>query len=163
MALPYSVKSDILEQIPEIDLAQLTDDNNGTTVDESIVTARISKADTFINSYIRGKNTVPGDPVATPQLQEWSVSLAIYFLYQRRTDLQMPSPISDDYKDVVSQLEGVRDGKIVIADPTSFNNTSGMYKSNGAAKGKLFTSNCEGTGTLDQYYNGPFPDGVRRR
>lgn len=155
MALPYSVKSDILEQIPETRLAQLTDDIDGDTVDEAIVTARISKADTFINSYIRGKNTVPGDPVVTPQLQEWSVSLAIYYLYQRRVDLQMPTPITDLYDKVLLQLEDVRDGKMVINDATSFNNTSGMYKSNGAAKGKLFTSNCDGTGTLDQYYNGP--------
>lgn len=155
MALPYSIKSDILGQLPDVHLAQLTDDVNGTVTNDAIVTSRILKADVYINSYIRGKNTTPGDPVATPLLKSMSVDIAIYYLYERRTNLQTPKPVKQLFDDATKQLELIRDGKIQLDDATSFNNVSGMYQGNGVAKGCIFTTNAQGTGVLDQYYNGP--------
>jgi len=155
----YSLKADILVQLPETRLLQLTDDSiPPVAVNDVIVTAMIAKADNQINSYCRGKNNLPFNTANTPRVKDWSVSLTIWNLYKRRTDVEMPDPIDSDHDDVISELKGVRDGKIIVADPESIANTGGIYKSNGADTddaGDLFTDKQDGTGTIDQYYNGP--------
>lgn len=153
--MAYSDKDDILLQIPEEDLAELTDDTDGSTVDDAIVDAMIAKADNQINSYCRGKNTLPFDTDETPRVKDWSVSLAIWNLYKRRVDLAMPDAIETDHDDVITELKGVRDQKIHVNDPESPANTGSFYKGEGELKGRTFTSNAAGTGCLDQYYNGP--------
>ena len=154
--MAYSVKADILEQISETDLSQLSNDTDGSSVVDSVVDAMIEKADNQINSYLRGKQTapLPLDPVP-PRVKDWSVGLAIYNLYGRRVQLQMPEPVKTDHDDIMTELRGVRDGKILIDDPNSPANTGSFYKASGASQGTTFTSNNAGTGNLDCYYDGP--------
>jgi phage gp36-like protein len=151
----YSTKADILKQLPEADLAQLTNDVDGSTVVDATVDAMIAKADNQINTYCRGKNDIPFNTTETPRVLDWSVSLAIYNLYKRRVDLSIPDGVETDHDDVIDELKAVRDGKIVVDDPDSVANTGGIYKGSGASQGKIFSSNAQGTGVLDQYYNGP--------
>ena len=153
--MAYSVKADILVQLPEVRLAQLTNDVDGSTVVDSVVTAMIAKADNQINSYCRGKSNLPFVVANTPRVKDWSVGLTIWNLYKRRVDLSIPDAIETDHDDIISELKGVRDGKILIDDPESAANTASFYKSNGDDKNVLFTTNKRGNGTLDQYYNGP--------
>lgn len=154
--MAYSTKSDILEVLPEKDLAELTNDTDGSTVVDSVVNANIAKADNQINTYLRGKqSTLPLSPVP-PRVKDWSVGLAIFNLYKRRVNLEIPDVIRTDHDDIVSELKGVRDQKILIDDSESPANTASYYKGDGANKGTLFDSNSNGTGELDKYYNGPF-------
>lgn len=156
--MAYSVKADILEVLPESDLIQLTDDVPPIdTVDDAKVTSAITRADNQINSYLRGKaSTIPIVPTP-PRVKDWSVTLAIFQLYRRRVNLDIPATIQEDIDQTISELKGVRDGKILIDDPTSPANTASFYKGDGANKGVIFDSNAEGTGCLDQYYDGPVP------
>lgn len=156
--MAYSVEADIEKQLPSKDLAELTDDTNGTVIDSAIVTAMIAKADNQINSYCRGKNDLPFNTANTPRVLDWSVGLAIWNLYKRRVDLSIPEAIETDHDDIIVELKGVRDGKIIVADPDSTANTGGIYKgSDGdtSDSGDLFTDKPDGSGTIDQYYNGP--------
>jgi len=154
----YSSKSDIQEILPDQDLAELTDDVNDTpvTVDARVDSA-ITRADNKINSYLRGKHgTLPLNPVPE-NVKDWSVSLAIWELYRRRVDLEIPEPVREDKKATIEALESVQDGTTHIDTPTAPANTFSFYKGSGSDKGELFDSNKDGTGCLDQYYNGPVP------
>lgn len=153
--MPYCTKADIIKVLPEADLAQLTDDTNGTTVDDDIVTAQITKADNQINTYCRGKNDLPFNTTTTPRVNDWSITLSIWNLYKRRVDLEMPEPVRVDHDDVITELKGVRDGKILVNDPDSHANQATFYKGNGEDKPTLFSTNEDKDGTLDEYYSGP--------
>lgn len=155
--MAYSVKADIIDQLPEKRLAQLTDDDpvGAPAVDDDVVDAMIEKADNQINTYLRGKNILPIDTAETPRVKDWSVGLAIFNLYKRRVDLEIPEPVRVDHDDIMTELRAVRDNKILIDDPTSPANTGSIIKGSGSTKSTMFTSNDQGTGTLDQYYDGP--------
>lgn len=153
--MAYSTQSDIINQLSETVLAEITDDVNGAIINAVTVTAMIAKADNQINSYCRGKNTLPFNTITTPRVLDWSVSLAIWNLYKRRVDISMPEAIETDHNDVISELKGVRDSTILVNDPVSVANTASYYKGSGGDKGVMFDSNSEGTGVLDKYYNGP--------
>lgn len=154
--MAYSVEADIKEIISDEDLIQLTDDVAPVdTIDSALVSAAIDRADNKINGYLRGKqNPLPLSPVP-PLIKDISVSLAVFQLYRRRPNVEIPDPVERDLKMAVKDLEGIRDGKILIADPGSPAQTASFYKGSGAEKGVLLDSNCDGTGSLDPYYQGP--------
>lgn len=162
--MAYSTEDDILEVLPQERLIQLTDDVSPVdTIDSAIVTAMIDKADNQINSYLRGKaTTIPIDPVP-PRVKDWSVTLAVFKLYGRRINLTIPDTLREDKDAVIDELKEIRDGKALIDDAESPSNTASFYQSNGKDFGELFDTNSEGTGCLDQYYNGPAPTTNRNR
>lgn len=161
--MAYSTQSDIEEILPTADLAELTDDTGNDVVDVSKVTAAIARADNQINSYLRGKqNSLPLSPVP-PRVKDWSTGLAIWQLYRRRVNLEMPEPVRVDHDDIISELKAVRDNKILIDDAESPADTGSYYKTNGEDKIEIFDSKADNSGCLDQYYGGPFPATNRNR
>jgi hypothetical protein len=82
--MPYCTESDILTEISEAELIGLTDDESTGAVIDAVVTAAIAKADALIDSYCGQVETVPFTTV--PDIvQQHSVTIAIYFLYARRS------------------------------------------------------------------------------
>ena len=148
--MAYSVQADILKRIPSEDVAQMTDDVNGTSINTDNLTEAIALADALINSYLRGKHTTPLSTVP-PLVREWSVTLSIYNLYQRRIDLGIPDNIEVGYDNVIKQLGLVRDNKLMIDDAGSKANTAGYYKSKSTSSTRMFTTNDSQSGVLDQY------------
>jgi phage gp36-like protein len=111
----YCVQADILEQIPETELIQLTDDGDLGAVDESIVTRAIADADSEIDGYCGNRYTVPF--VETPDMvRKLSVDIAIYNLYSRRQGA--PENRQKRYDDAVSFLRRVSDGKASVPGAT---------------------------------------------
>lgn len=151
--MPYCTVSDIQERIPSGVLAQLTDDTNGAVVSSSIVSACIEEADANIDLYLRGKHTVPLSTVPK-DVKRWSVRLAIYFLYSRRLDTDMPESVLNDYRLVVGQLKEVRDNDVLIDDVSSVANTAGHYKASSTSSTRIFTTNDQRTGYLDHFSSG---------
>ena len=151
--MAYSTKVDILQVLSQRKLAQLTDDNDSNSVDTTIVNTQIRKADNQIDTYIRGKNGIPFT-TPPPRVVDWSVGLAIFNLYKRRVDLEIPEAIRIDHDDILTELEGVRDGKLLLDDAASVANTATFYKGKGSTQNKLWTSNEDGSGNLDDYFNG---------
>ena len=153
--MAYCTQSDVVFLLPSVRLAELTDDVSGESVDTSVLARCIADADSIIDSYARGKHTVPFSPVPD-NVRRWSVMLTIHCLYSRR-ELELPQSLKDKYDNVITELKALRDTKILIDDTDSNANTAGFYKSRGAGttRKELFTVNSDGTGKLDDYYSGP--------
>jgi len=119
----YSAQSDILEQLDEETLIQLTDDYGTGLVDSDKVTRAIADADATIDAYCQGRYTVPLDPVPN-KIRQVSVDLAIYNLYSRRDDTA-PETRKDRNKEAIRFLEKVADGKIDLGSATPAPDTTG--------------------------------------
>jgi len=115
--MAYSIQDDILNQIDEAALIQLTDDAGAGEVDDDIVARAIADADATIDAYCQGRYTVPLSPVPE-KVRQISVDIAIYNLYSRRADLGMPDVRTDRNKEAVRFLEKVAAGTIALGAST---------------------------------------------
>jgi len=111
--MAYSAQTDILEQIDEDVLIQLTDDDDTGVVDADVVTKKIADADALIDGYCGKRYTVPFFPVP-PLLNKFSVDIAIYNLYGRRKGA--PEDIRNRFKEAVDFLKGVAKGDNALGE-----------------------------------------------
>ena len=99
--MSYSTKNDILEQLDEGVLIQLTDDDDLGGVDDDVVARAIADADALIDSYCGTRYSVPFSTV--PDIvRKLSVEIAIFHLYGRRRGA--PEDRRKRYDDAVSFL-----------------------------------------------------------
>lgn len=109
----YATLADILEQMAEAELISLTDDNQLDTVDVDAVGRAIANGMTLIDSYCSDRYNIPFAPV--PDLvRMYTVDLAIYNLYSRRTHVPMPEVIGERQKQALSFLRLVQKGEASI-------------------------------------------------
>jgi len=108
--------NDILDQIDEAILIQLTDDTGAGAVDEDKVTKAIEDADATIDAYCQGRYTIPLSPVPD-KIRQVSVDIAIYNLFSRRGDAA-PETRKDRHKEAIRFLEKVGEGKIRLGAAT---------------------------------------------
>jgi len=113
--MSYSLKADILTEISEEELIQLTDDESAGIVNEVRVTAAIAKADRLIDSYCGQVETVPFTTIPDI-IKEHSITIAIYYLYSRRG--VVPEIRKENYKDAIAHLKDIATGKAVIGATT---------------------------------------------
>jgi len=113
--MAYCAQDDILDQLDESVLIQLTDPE-GAAIDEDVVTRAIEDADATIDSYCQGRYTIPLSPVPD-KIRQISVDIAIYNLFSRRGDTA-PEIRKDRHKEAIRFLEAVRDGKIRLGAAT---------------------------------------------
>ncbi len=151
--MAYSTQSDIEKTIPPVRLAELTDDTNGAVVDTDILDEQIDFADSLIDTYLRGKHTVPLTAPVPDTVRKWSVILTIYNCYERRIDLAIPETLQSRYDIIISQLKLVQKNKLIIKDEESIANTAGYYKTNKTASSRIFTVKDDESGVLDQYFS----------
>lgn len=107
--MAYSIQDDILNQLDEDTLIQLTDDEGVGSVDATVVARAIADADATIDAYCQSRYTVPLDPVPD-KIRQVSVDIAIYNLYSRRRGA--PDDRKDRHKEAIRFLERVGEGKI---------------------------------------------------
>jgi len=149
----YCTQSDIEDRITASVLAQLTDDTNGTTTDTDVMDEIIDLAQGLVDSYLRGKHTVPYTTTVPDMVRNWTVTIAARYLYQRRIQLAVPETLQDDFKEAKAQMREVQKGLLIIDDSGSEANTAGYYKSNKTSDSRIFTSNDSQTGTADKYFS----------
>lgn len=113
--MSYSVQADILNQLDEASLIQLTDDA-GLAVDADVVTRAIADADATIDSYCQARYAIPLTPVP-PRIRQVSVDIAIYNLYSRRGDTA-PEIRKDRHTEAIRYLEQVSQEKIDLGAAT---------------------------------------------
>lgn len=113
----YCTKADILNQISETELAQLTDDAAGAVVDDDIVDAAIADADSEIDGYCGEKYTVPFADVPGI-VQKMSVGIAIYNLFARRETSMagMPESRTNRYDKAIRLLLLISQGKVSLGE-----------------------------------------------
>ena len=120
--MAYSAKADIQKEISDAELIGLTDDEGLGIINDERITAAIAKADALIDSYIGSVEETPLTTVA-PIIKQHSVTIAIYYLYSRRSAI--PESRAQNYKDAVKNLQDIADGKAVLPPTTAGDIASG--------------------------------------
>ena len=105
--MAYCTQSEILDQMDEDVLIQLTDDDDAGVVDTDVVAQKIADADALIDGYCGGRYTVPFNPVPA-LISKFSVDIAIYNLYGRRKGA--PEDRRNRFKEAIDFLKGVAAG-----------------------------------------------------
>lgn len=150
--MAYSTQDDIEKTIPPGELSELTQDVDGTRTISEILDEQIAFADGLIDTYLRGKHTVPFT-TAPVTVRKWSVMLTIYFCYERRIDLAIPETLQSRYDRIIEQLEKVRDNELIIDDSGSTANSATYYKQNKTSDSRIFTVKDTQDGVLDKYFS----------
>jgi phage gp36-like protein len=137
--MPYSDLTALYSALPESDVAQLTDDTNGTVVNEDRVNEAIAKADALIDAFL------PAEPIvgAIPQIiTQLSTSLAIYFLYERQMGTNMPDSIENSYKRQMDLLKLIQSGRMQIGLSVESSEVVGgvFHKTNKTSDDRIFSS-----------------------
>uniref|UniRef100_UPI0035C76D3C gp436 family protein n=1 Tax=Serratia quinivorans TaxID=137545 RepID=UPI0035C76D3C len=113
----YCTLADLLEQVPEQTLIELTNEVVGfderPPVNASVVESCIRYAGELIDAHLRGRYTLPLAEVPTV-LRDIAITLVRYRLYTRRPEGAVPDTVKDDHKLAVRQLEGIRDAKLTL-------------------------------------------------
>jgi phage gp36-like protein len=145
--MAYSSLSDIALTLPSLDIAQLTDDTGGLTINAACVTEVVSVADAIIDSMVRGRYSVPFLTVPA-EIRDASRGLAIAGLFERRPTMTagVPEPVKEKKAEIIDWLKGVRDGKNILNTGTASSLSAGFFKSNKDEDSKTFTSDI-----LDTY------------
>ncbi len=137
--MPYCTLDDLKDQIPEANIIQLTDDEGLGVVNQSRVDKAISVADSVIDGYLRGRYSLPLSTV--PELiKTIAIDIAVYKLYERRLELEMPEAMSNRYKNAIKLLDQIQKGliKLGIESPET-GPGQGHYKTNKTAEDRTFS------------------------
>lgn len=114
--MAYIVQADLLEQISNAQLIQLTDDLKTGAVDTDKVTRAITSGDAEIDGYVATRHSVPLAAPVPNLIKSLAVTIAIYNLYRRRQ--RAPEDVRTAYEDAVKKLEGIARGLITLGiDP----------------------------------------------
>mgnify|MGYP000002900306 CR=1 FL=1 len=137
----YCSIDDIRKNIPDISLIELTDDNGTGQIENTIVSEAIAYADSTIDGYLRGRYSLPLNPV--PKIiQKISIDIAIYHIYSRRFELEMPEGMQKRYENAVKLLEAIRKGTIELGITTQTGQTgTGYYITNKVEEDRIFNKN----------------------
>ncbi len=135
--MSYSTLTDIKAHIPEVNLIQLTDDEELGVINEERVNEAISYADQLINGYLRGRYALPLNPVPT-LIQKLSIDLAVFHLYSRRLELEMPETMLARYNNAVKFLKQIQDGIITIGTDSGDSPAQGEYKTQKTEDDRVF-------------------------
>jgi phage gp36-like protein len=149
--MSYCTLTDLKSALAEEKLIQLTDDENEApvTIDPidtdcaaiiGRITDAIDYADQMIDGYLRSRYTLPLS--AVPKLvQRLSVDLALYYLYARRFDVEIPEGMTTRYNNATKLLQAIQAGKVSLGtgetEPAA--PTDGSYSTNKTSDDRLFS------------------------
>ena len=80
--MPYATQADLLNQITQAELVQLTDDTGSGSVDSAKVDSALNAASATIDAYAGARYTLPLQ--TSEKVKQVCVDLAIYELEKRR-------------------------------------------------------------------------------
>src|SRR3972149_1019378 len=80
--MPYATQADLLNQITQAELVQLTDDTGSGSVDSAKVDSALNAASATIDAYAGARYTLPLQ--SSEKVKQVCVDLAIYELEKRR-------------------------------------------------------------------------------
>jgi len=149
--MPYCTQDDLLEQISEAELIQLTDDAGAGAVDETVVERAIADADAEIDAYAMTRYATPLSPVPA-MIRKISVDIAVYHLFARRRGA--PEDRKERYKNAVKFLEGLAKGLISIGAATPAASDDAGPEASTDKADRVFTTGrrSDGSaGTLDNF------------
>lgn len=117
--MAYSSNTDLLKRFTSSELAKLTGDETGTTIDTDRTDVARELADATINATLKDRYTIPfEDP--DPLIISISIDLTIYHLYRiEYGELPLPSEVRGYYEESIQLLEDIRTGELYLEDSTA--------------------------------------------
>ena len=110
MSAAYCTVVDIKNWVPETYLKQMSDDSDTDSIDEEKINYAIRQASDYIDSYVRGRYTLPLTTIPD-QIIDLCVKIAAYHLFKRSLMQIVPESITEDYKDATRILRDIQTGK----------------------------------------------------
>jgi|GEM_PF-3832273 len=135
----YCTSDDIIaRRLTNEKLVELTNDTpDGAVIDQVKVDTAIADAQAEIDSYLRGRISLPLEGPVPAILRRIAVNIAVRNLYLRRLDLSRPDYIDKDYKEDLAKLEAIQRGEITItADDVG--RVAGAIRSNKRRGDRMF-------------------------
>lgn len=112
----YIVQADLLSQISEHQLVQLTDDEKTGLVVDARVDEAIGSAEAEVNGYVATRYAVPVAAPAPDLIKKLSITITVYLLYRRRQ--RVPDDVRTAYEDAIAMLKDIARGVITLGiDP----------------------------------------------
>jgi len=134
--MAYCTQSDILDQMDDDVLIQLTDDDDEGTVDGDKVTRAVANADAEIDGYCGVRYSVPF--AAVPDIiRAISVDIAIFNLYARRRGAT--PAVRDRYDDRIAFLKNVAKGLATLGEDDPDGVPSETHAPQISSSDRLFT------------------------
>jgi len=109
--MAYSTKDDILGEIPEATLIQLTDDDNLGVVNQDILDKCLERASAQVDGYCSSLYNVPFSPVP-PFLASLDLDIVCYHLFSRRENV--PENREKRYTNAVKLLVSIGKGDLQL-------------------------------------------------
>lgn len=116
----YITKEDLLDELGEELLVQLTDDSGDEQVNDSVVEKAISYAEGIFDSYVRTRYSLPVP--ATQMVKSSCLNLAIYQLHRKRatfTDDGVFKVKKTAYDETMSILKDIQKGHAALDVPAA--------------------------------------------
>jgi phage gp36-like protein len=111
--MPYCTQADLLNQLTQEELIQLTDDAGSGTVDTAKVDAALAAASATIDAYAGARYTLPLQ--TSEKVKQLCVDLAIYELEKRRRRIREATLAARDA--ALSFLRDLARGRAVLDQP----------------------------------------------
>lgn len=108
--MAYCTRADLINRAAEQSITDLTDDNGTTAIDEAKLDAAIALADSMIDSYLRGRYTVP---ISSPPAIIMGLSTDIAY-YRLRLRLGMDDETLKAYEDAKKTLTDISKGVVTL-------------------------------------------------
>jgi phage gp36-like protein len=113
--MAYSSDEDLLKEFSESELAILTGDPTGTTVNTDRTDYARDNADTMINSYLHGRFDVPFTGDINPIIKKISVDLTIALLFEiAYCKTTVPSTVTWRKINAVKMLKDMQAGLVSL-------------------------------------------------
>lgn len=111
--MPYATQTDLLNQLTQAELIQLTDDAGSGSVDTAKVDAAIAAASATIDAYAGGRYSLPLQ--TSEKIKQLCVDLSIYELEKRRRRVREATQAARDA--ALSFLRDLSAGRAVLDQP----------------------------------------------
>lgn len=136
--MAYCTQADIVIRFPTAHITQALDDEGTGAEVAARVTQIIVETDAFIDTFLSKQHTTPytgGDET----VKTISIELSYYEILKRRRQGIPDEDLKFLYQKNIDKLKMIANGTIKLAGATSFQNTSGFFKSNKDSSDKIYT------------------------
>lgn len=147
--MAYSSNSDLLKRFTSEELAKLTGDESGVTIDTDRTDVARDLADATIDATLHGRYTVPfTEP--DPLIVSISVDLTIYHLYRiEYGELPLPTEVNGYYEEALQLLDDLRVGDLYLGEHTAGIDAPPTITTQKSDTNRIYSGNV-----LDSYFGG---------
>ncbi len=136
LIMPYSTDTDLYDRMDADLVIQLTDDAGTGEVNQAKLDALRADCHELINTFLRGKYTVPLEP--TPEiLTIIEADLLVYKVYSRRGDYEIPDSVKSADQKAMAMLKDINRGTIKLEDQPDI--AVGSIQTNKTASNRRFS------------------------